>query len=275
MKSSVTDSQTNSIRKWSTLQRVPSRTEDWELTFSIVKAKSIGHGGSGTVFAIDQSKVIKVFSGDTYGKMDLEREKDIFETLQSREFSKLVVNFKYQWTSGLVLERLESTLRQRLVGILPPSQPPLALQWVQECSAAVKFIHSHNVIHGDLGCQNFLVDSDEHVKLCDFAGSRLGDLDAWIAYEVRSQHPKYSGQQPTIKTEIFALGSVFFEIYTSRPPFPSASNLVIRQKFFAGEFPIQEVPDPDVRHVIQTCWAGEYENVSDICSALENVGKLR
>ncbi|TVY44114.1 Serine/threonine-protein kinase [Lachnellula subtilissima] len=274
MKSSVADSRTNSIRRWSPLQKVPPRTEDWELTFSIVKAKSIGHGGSGTVFAIDQSKVIKIFPGDTYGNMDLEREKEIFEILQSRESSKLVVTFKYQWTSGLVLERLESTLRQRLVGILPPSQPPLALQWVQECSAAVKFIHSHDVIHGDLGCQNFLVDSDGHIKLCDFAGSKLRDLDAWISYEVRSQHPTYSGQQPTIKTEIFALGSVFFEIYTSRPPFPLESSLIVRQKFFAGEFPIQEVSDPDVRHVIQFCWAGEYENVSDICSALEHVGEF-
>lgn len=260
--------------KWAhlPLRTVPSWPDDWKDTFSFARAISVGHGGSGSVFAIDKSKVIKVFSGDEDGQMDLKREREIFHKLQPNEkISSFVVMYGGQWSSGLILERLESTLRQRLMKIIPPSKPNLALHWAKECCAAVKYVHENDVIHGDVGCQNFLISSDNHIKVCDFAGSKLGDSDAWISYEVRSQHPACSGQQPTIQSDIFALGSVIFEIFTSRPPFPSASNLLVRQNYLAGNFPLHEVPDLKVRKIIRLCWMREYESVDEICVALERV----
>ena len=65
--------------------RVPSRSpqripkgDKWKTNFSCAAATWVGHGSSGSVFAIDDNRVIKVFSRDGEGQMNLERERKVF-----------------------------------------------------------------------------------------------------------------------------------------------------------------------------------------------------
>jgi len=64
-------------------------------------------------------------------------------------------------------------------------------------------------MHGDVGCHNFLVDKEGHIKLCDFAGSKRKGEIARVCYEVRGEHPDYRVGQPTLATEIFSLVSFY------------------------------------------------------------------
>ena len=251
-------------------QRTSPSLNDWKKTFSIAKAKEVGSGGSGIVYEINKDLVLKAFAGDENGRDDLQRELEIYEKLQSEDGSEFVVKCIGQWSFGLVLERHCVTLRKYLEGRSPLSPPPFARQLAQDGYGAVQFLQKNGIIHGDVGCKNFLLTIDHRLKICDFAGSKLGDKEAWVSYEARSQHPALvgMGKQPTDKTDIFALGSVFFEIYTCRPPLASASNLEVRQKFSAGDFPYEQLPHKDLRKVVSLCWEGGYEDVSEICSAL-------
>jgi len=245
--------------------------DEWKRKFSFVGATSVGHGGSGSVFAIDEKRVIKVFSQDDEGQMDLERERTIYDRLQSGgTHSKYILWFEEQWASGLVLERMVGTLRQHLAMSSQSATPPTAPQWVRESCEGLAFLHENGVFHSDIGCQNILLGTDNHVKLCDFAGSRIGDQEAWISYEVRSQHPDYLGRQPTAETEIFALGSVVFEIWTCRPPYASEPDSVVRQKFSARQFPLSSIGDPALRDVAKKCWNGAYSRVTQVCKELES-----
>jgi len=225
------------------------------------------------VFAIDEERVIKVFPEDTEGRRDLERELAIYHKLEGGKGSEHIVKFYEEWESGLVLERHNSTLRQLLS--LPRDLLPtqITLQWTQGIGHGLNGLHSKEILHGDLGCQNIMVDSSNRTKLCDFAGSRFRDgdtwKDAWISYEVRSQHPQYRGRQPTIETEIFAFGSVVFEIWTSQPPYATESDAVVRRKFLAQDFPLLMIEDFRIRDVVRKCWTGEYERVAEICNDLE------
>jgi len=253
--------------------------DDWKETFSFISAACVGRGGSGSVFAIDKERVIKVFPGDAEGRRDLERELAIYRKLGNGKASEHIVKFHEKWESGLVLDRYDSTLRQLLS--LPPEVLPtqLALQWAQEIGHGLKGLHSKEILHGDLGCQNIMVDSSNRTKLCDFAGSsfRDGDIwnDAWVSYEVRSQHPKYRGRQPTVETEIFAFGSVIFEIWTSQPPYATESDLVVRRKFLAQDFPLLMIEDFRIRDVVRKCWMGEYECVADTCNDLDIIERVQ
>jgi serine/threonine protein kinase len=249
----------------------PSGNEPDDL-FSFINAKVIGHGGSGTVFEMDEWWVIKVFTDDEEGQTDLRREREIFDKLQSDVFSDEVVRFKEQKGSGLVLEHLETTLRQRLMQRPPSSKDDLATRWARQTCKGLAFLHQHGVIHGDIGCQNILLDSRDNAKICDFAGSKIGDKDAWISYEVRSQDPRYFGKQPTIKTEIFAFGSVLFELWTSRAPYFGEAATTVRQKFLDQQYPLSEIKDQKMGRIVEKCWTECYEHVLEIYKELEPLG---
>ena len=181
-----------------------SKNGDWKDSFSYYDAQSVGRGSSGTVLAINQDLVIKIFSEDEEGQLDFDRERSIFQDLQRDCGSPYIVKFLEVWEDGLVLERLKCTLRSRL---REKSQPSLhvRLRWLIEACQALEFIHDRGVMHGDVGCHNFLVDKKGRIKLCDFAGSAREGETARICYEIRGQHPKYQIGRPTTKTEIFAL----------------------------------------------------------------------
>jgi serine/threonine protein kinase len=173
----------------------------------------------------------------------------------------------------LVLERADGTLRKLLKEFSknsPNSQHPSALQWSLGICNGFAFLHKHGVIHGDIGCQNILISADGRAKLCDFAGSKIGDKAAWVAYEIRSQHPTYSGQQPKIETELFAIGSLLYEIFTLSRPYASLDDGEVQRKFSAGEFPLDSVEKGNIAEIIRKCWKGDYDNVPILCEDLEH-----
>jgi serine/threonine protein kinase len=187
------------------IQQSP-RNENWKLSFDCYDAPIVGRGSSGTVFAIDQHLVFKSFTEDEEGQLDLERESSIYLQLQSEGFSQYIVRFVEVWEDGLVLERQGSSLRSCLRGKLQPMDKQRA-QWVKETSNALAFLHKKGIMHGDVGCHNFLVDEWGHVKLCDFAGSARAGETARVCYEARGRHPDYRSGEPTPRTEIFSLVS--------------------------------------------------------------------
>jgi serine/threonine protein kinase len=247
-----------------------------QYTFSLMRSILVGSGGSANVFEVDKDRVIKVFPEDEQGRNDMEREKTIYIKLQRVGCSHHITRLLETWDSGLVLERHTGTLRQTLKK-LGHVEPKLALRWSQESCKGLKYLHENGVYHGDLGCQNILLSGDKDIKICDFAGSRVqvgnnwdSDWeDAWISYEVRSQHPDYIGKQPDVESEIFSIGSILFEIWTTRPPYVSEKDVVVRRKFKEREFPVSEIVQPVIREIIECCWMGLYSDVSAICSALE------
>ena len=59
-----------------------SSNDDWKGSFSFYDAQSVGRGSSGSVLAIDQDLVIKIFSDDEEGQLDFDREREVYHDLQ-------------------------------------------------------------------------------------------------------------------------------------------------------------------------------------------------
>jgi Protein kinase domain len=260
-----------------------SKNDNWKESFSFYDAQSVGRGSSGTVLAIDQDLVIKIFSEDEEGQLDFNREREIYGDLQRDGGSRYIVKFLEVWEDGLVLERLKSTLRSRLRETSRPSVT-VRMRWIVQACKALGFLHDRGIMHGDVGCHNLLVHKKGHVKLCDFAGSKREGETARICYEIRGQHPEYLIGHPTIRTEIFALvslsfevahlvwtdsllqGSAIFEIYTSQTPYADEADEIVRTNFQEREFPLLRVECPTIRAIIAKCWMDDYDEVSDVCA---------
>ncbi|GIK07672.1 hypothetical protein Aspvir_003338 [Aspergillus viridinutans] len=128
-------------------------------------------------------------------------------------------------------------------------------QWIQNAIDAVALIHSYGVIHADISPRNFLVAEDLSIKLCDFAGSVIGDLKPLVEEEDRYRISPWSPR--TFKTDLFALGCLIYEISTGVRPYNEIDDLEeIERLYSANVFPNLE--GLRYRDVINKCWTSQY-----------------
>ena len=92
----------------------------------------------------------------------------------------------------------------------------LLYQWAVSASEAIGFCHNASIIHADISCRNFLVDSSLRLLLADFAGSSIDGQKPLVAYSSSYKQPGAAGI--TVGTDIFAFGSLIYELVVQRPP---------------------------------------------------------
>lgn len=95
--------------------------------------------------------------------------------------------------------------------------------WIKNAIDAVAFIHGHGVVHADISARNFLVADDLSIKLCDFAGSVIGDMEALVEEEDRYRLAPWSPR--SFQTELFALGCLIYEISGGTRPYDEVEDV--------------------------------------------------
>ncbi|KAG8922321.1 hypothetical protein FRC02_011947, partial [Tulasnella sp. 418] len=131
------------------------------------------------------------------------------------------------------------------------------------------YLHSIPVAHGDLKCENVLVDAHGNASLCDFGMSQfveeasritgftttnahLGGTDRFMCPELLDDRPRSTA------TDIWALGCLIIQILSDEIPY---HHIVIRQAvLFAisrGDPPLASRPDavdPRAWSYVVKCW---------------------
>ena len=102
------------------------------------------------------------------------------------------------------------------------------------------YIHSRGYVHRDLKTQNILLDKNLDMKLCDFGLTKLKS-------ELNSGSGQFAGtpcyMAPELfdrkfyddKIDVFAFGTVVWEIYTQKIPYFNCEAMEIKQKVTKGE----------------------------------------
>ncbi|CAM0140005.1 hypothetical protein VKS41_007324 [Umbelopsis sp. WA50703] len=122
---------------------------------------------------------------------------------------------------------------------------PRARRWFGQLIDAIKYCHSHRVVHRDLKLENILLDAQWNVKLCDFGFTRecetrkmletfCGSL-AYAAPEV-IMRKKYSGPE----ADIWSLGIVLYTLLTGELPFDDDHEPTMQDKILHLDY---EIPD--------------------------------
>ncbi len=153
-------------------------------------------------------------------------------------------------------EDLGSLLRR--IGRLPGDK---ALEIARKLCAGLAAAHEKGVLHRDLKPANVMLDARGQVLLTDFGLAGLaGEIEG---AEVRNGTPAYmapeqlSGQEVTVKSDIYALGLVLYEIFTGKLPFESETltGLMRAQRESTPVSPSTLVGDldPMVERVILRC----------------------
>jgi serine/threonine-protein kinase len=119
-------------------------------------------------------------------------------------------------------EDLASLLRR--IGQLPQSK---ALDIARQLCAGLAAAHDHGVLHRDLKPGNIMLDGRGRVRITDFG---LAAVDRSLAgEEIRAGTPSYmapeqlAGTEVTVRSDIYSLGLVLYEIFTGKKAFDAAT----------------------------------------------------
>jgi len=181
------------------------------------------------------------------------RERQVYERFTEHGGHKGVLSYHGAVESGIRLEyapnhNLRSYIEEHTIGIAQ------RLRWAIQIAETITFIHGIGIIHGDLTCANIFLDKNLNAKLADFAGS---SIDRSPLLVVVTESHEFPGPLLSIRADLFALGSVLYEIMTGHAPYYGLDETEIRARYLKGDF-------PDITSlqafgaIIKKCWQGSY-----------------
>ena len=153
-------------------------------------------------------------------------------------------------------EDLGSLLRR--IGRLPTDK---GVEFARKLCAGLAAAHERGVIHRDLKPSNVMIDGRGQVVIMDFG--LAGVAEQMVGAEIGAGTPGYmapeqlSGREVTVKSDIYALGLVLYEMFTGKRPFEGNSLAELIQLQERSQPPsltsIAKDVDPAVERVIHRC----------------------
>ena len=113
-------------------------------------------------------------------------------------------------------EDLASLLRR--IGRIPQDK---AIELARQLCAGVAAAHERGVLHRDLKPANVMIDGEGNVRITDFGIATSGDggdrdAGAFAGTPQYMAPEQLTGQPASVRTDLYALGLVLFEIFTGR-----------------------------------------------------------
>jgi serine/threonine-protein kinase len=229
------------------------------------------------------------FESDVVFHERFRREQEIGERLSHPGIVKVFPagrrNRKY-----IAMELVEGTSLRAVLDQQPRLEAARALNVAQQIASALVYLHANGVVHRDLKPENVILTADGTVKLLDF-GIALDDAArriTWFGLSATLGTPDYmapeqiNGRRGDVRTDIYALGSMLFEMLTGEPPFVGGNaQALLRAK--ASEdprSPRQLVPDLDphlediVLHAIERSPRDRYSRASELLADLSDPSRV-
>jgi serine/threonine protein kinase len=194
----------------------------------------------------------------------------------------------------IVFEQLEGeTLRDRLQrGALPSRKAvELAAQMCQGLAAA----HARGIVHRDLKPENIFLTRDGRVKILDFGLAKLTqapeedgsqqptqtatDVGAWVGTPGYVSPEQLRGAPADARSDLFALGAVFYEMLTGQRAFRGATRADTLSAILERDPPGMTVPGgqvlPSLERLVRRCLEKDpeerFQSARDVGFALETL----
>jgi serine/threonine-protein kinase len=117
----------------------------------------------------------------------------------------------------------------RRIGRLPVDK---AIETARQICAGLAAAHEKGVLHRDLKPANIMIDGRGQAVIMDFG---LAGLTAQLQADVRSGTPAYmspeqlAGSEVTVKSDIYALGLLLYELFTGKRAFEAGTLMDLMQ----------------------------------------------
>jgi eukaryotic-like serine/threonine-protein kinase len=158
----------------------------------------------------------------------------------------------------MVMEWVEGRLLRKILSEQPKLPPERAIRITLRILDALDYIHSRGVVHRDLKPENVMVDEHDNIKLIDFgiAGNAGSRRLTFAKFSPTMGTPDYvspeqvKGQRGDARSDLYALGVMFYEMLTGKVPFSGANPfLIMNDRLLNNPVPPREI-DPTITPAI-------------------------
>ena len=237
----------------------------------------LGRGGMGEVYRADDLKlevpVALKFLPESAGSDGRQLDRMLGEVRTARKISHPNVCRVYDvgevdgqhFLSMELIEGEDLASLLRRIGRLPEEK---ALEIARQLCAGLAAAHDHGVIHRDLKPANVMIDDRGRARITDFGLAAVAEdlsphasREGTPAYQAPEQ---LEGREVTLRSDIYALGLVLYELFTGKRPFraDSREELLRLQMESSPRTPSSLVDrvDPLVEKAILACLRAQPES---------------
>lgn len=215
-----------------------------------------------------------------------QRELKIMQTFSHPAVQKGIASGQYNQTPYLVTEWIEGRSMRDLIESDAPLAPERAIVLLRRIADGVAYCHQNGVIHRDLKPENILITEEGQPVILDFglALTKDGRRVTFGSLAAASGTPDYmapeqiEGERGDACTDIYALGTMLYELLTGKRPFTGDSPMVILSQHLRGEVPRLDKDKPGlspqlsaiVAKMLQRRPEDRYQSVAALIQALDH-----
>ena len=228
--------------------------------------KSIGEGGMANVYLgfdtiLDRNVAIKVLRGDLSNDEKFvrrfQREALSASSLAHPNIVEMYDVGEDDGTYYIVMEYVEGkTLKQLLKkrGTLTLSE---AIDIMSQLTDGMAHAHDSYIIHRDLKPQNIMIKDDGQIKITDFGiamalnSTQLTQTNSVMGSVHYLPPEQASGKGCTIKSDIYSMGIIFYELLSGSLPFRGDNAVEIALKHMREPLPSLREDNPSIPQSIE------------------------
>jgi serine/threonine protein kinase len=186
----------------------------------------------------------------------------------------------------LVTELVEGQSLRDIVTGSAPMPPEQAIPLVRKVAEGMAYCHENGVVHRDLKPENILVSPDGQPVIMDFglaltkSARRVtyGSLSATMGTPDYMAPEQVEGQRGDPRTDIYALGTILFEMLSGATPFNGDNQLAVMAMHLKGNAPrldkLQPGVSPQLAAIVARCLqrnpADRYPDMPTLIDALDH-----
>lgn len=232
----------------------------------------------------------RMMIGDPAQYERFQRELAVMNELHHPSIQTGLGSGQYNRTPYLVTEFVDGKSMRDVVSEQAPMPADQAITLTRKIADGMAYCHEHDVVHRDLKPENILVTSDDQPVIIDF-GLALTKEARRVTYANLTPSagtPDYmapeqiEGQRGDKRTDIYALGTMLYELLSGHVPFTGDNYQVVMQQHLQAAIPRldQEKPDvsPQLAAVVTRCLQrnpdDRYPDIRAMISDLDNLSAV-
>ena len=228
--------------------------------------QTIGEGGMANVYLakdviIDRLVAIKVLRGDLAGDEKFvrrfQREALAASSLNHHNIVEMYDVGEDNGTYYIVMEYIKGKTLKQLIkkrGALTLSE---CIDIMLQLTDGVNIAHSSYIIHRDLKPQNIMIQDNGEIKITDFGiamalnNTQLTQTNSVMGSVHYLPPEQASGKGATVRSDIYSMGIMFFELITGNLPFKGDNAVEIAFKQIKDDIPSVREINPSIPQSVE------------------------